>query len=120
MRSDDQAKIAAQFGGTEPPEFLTPGINAYYSLPAGASSCYGDQVMCALESLTHASSGPGLDAADLAARMCECFSEDSHYGTLNAHAGLLPDDLPVPRGYRHGSITGMLRLHLDGYDCGTS
>ena len=40
----DQAKIAAQFGGTDPPEFLEPGINAYYSLPAGASSCYGDQV----------------------------------------------------------------------------
>jgi hypothetical protein len=117
----DLPLLASQFEGVAEPEFLEPGVNPYYTLPAGASSCYGDQMLCALESLTSASSSSsspsssaGLDAQDLCQRLLATFSEDSHYGTLAASQGVLEDDMPVRRGYRHGSIREMVDGHLKG------
>lgn len=113
----DLELLASHFDKVDEPEFLEPGINPFYTLPAGVSSCYGDQMLCALESLATpspdcAGASAGLDVQDLCKRMIEKFSEDSHYGTLAASQGLLADDMPVSRGYRHGSVHAMMDGHL--------
>ena len=115
----DLTLLASHFDGVDEPEFFEPGVNPYYTLPAGVSSCYGDQMLCALESLTEPSPddgsvGTGLDTQDLCQRMIEKFSEDSHYGTLAASDGVLEEDMPVTRGYRHGSVRAMVEGHLNG------
>lgn len=96
-----------QMGRWEKPEFLRPSINAFYQVPTGTNSCYGDQALLVLESLV---ARGACDPRDICKRFVEAFQEGGsieHYGPLdrgNPTAG----ELPIQGGWRHGSVLGFL------------
>jgi len=94
-------------GAWDCPEFLTPSINAYYRVPVGSHSCFGDQAATVLRSLVHC--GGKVDIDDLTKRHITKFGPESDYGALGRHDGAGAGDLPIEGPWRHGSIATFLR-----------
>lgn len=90
----------------ETPEFLVPSHNAYYRVPCGSHSCFGDQAAVVLQSLV--ACGGRVDVEDLVRAHVEKFDERSEYGKLGRHDGIGAGDLPIDGPWRHGSIAGFL------------
>ncbi len=88
------------------PEFLTPSHNAYYRVPCGSHSCFGDQAAVVLQSLVE--SGGRVDVDDLVRAHVAKFDERSEYGRLGRHDGIGAGDLPIDGPWRHGSIAQFL------------
>lgn len=88
------------------PEFLTPSHNAYYRVPCGSHSCFGDQAAVVLQSLVE--KGGRVDVSDLVRAHVAKFDEGSEYGRLGRHDGIGAGDLPIDGPWRHGSIAGFL------------
>ena len=90
----------------ETPEFLVPSHNAYYRVPCGSHSCFGDQAAVVLQSLV--ACGGRVDVEDLVRAHVEKFDERSEYGKLGRHDGIGAGALPIDGPWRHGSIAGFL------------
>lgn len=91
----------------ESPEFITPSMNAYYRVPCGSYSAYGDQAAVVLASLV--ACGGRVDAASLIKAHVEKFGPHGDYGRLGRHDGIGAGDLPIEGPWRHGSIDKFLR-----------
>mmetsp|Transcript_85619 Transcript_85619/g.266230 ORF Transcript_85619/g.266230 Transcript_85619/m.266230 type:complete len:437 (+) Transcript_85619:104-1414(+) len=94
-------------GRWENPEFLRPSINAFYRVPSGTNSCYGDQALLILESLV---SRGACDPEDICNRFVQAFREGGsleHYGPLD-RGSPTAGELPIEGGWRHGSVLGFL------------
>ena len=88
------------------PEFLTPSMNAYYRVPCGSHSCFGDQAAVVLQSLVEC--GGKVDTSHLVQAHVSKFDAKSEYGRLGRHDGIGAGDLPIDGPWRHGSIAGFL------------
>ena len=102
------------------PEFITPSLNAYYRVPCGSHSCFGDQAATVLESLV--ACGGKVDPSHLVQAHVRKFGPDGAYGQLGRHDGIGAGDLPIDGPWRHGSIDGFLRNVTSGKSwpaCGT-
>eukprot|EP00747_Dinoflagellata_sp_TGD_P183904 gnl/TRDRNA2_/TRDRNA2_39110_c0_seq2.p1 gnl/TRDRNA2_/TRDRNA2_39110_c0~~gnl/TRDRNA2_/TRDRNA2_39110_c0_seq2.p1 ORF type:complete len:422 (+),score=70.71 gnl/TRDRNA2_/TRDRNA2_39110_c0_seq2:75-1340(+) len=91
----------------ETPEFITPSLNAYYRVPCGSHSCFGDQARVVLSSLV--ASGGRVDTSHLVQAHVQKFDERTEYGRLGRHDGIGAGDLPIDGPWRHGSIAGFLQ-----------
>ena len=91
----------------ETPEFITPSLNAYYRVPCGSHSCFGDQAATVLESLV-ACDGK-VEPSHLVQAHVRKFGPDGDYGKMGRHDGIGAGDLPIDGPWRHGSIDGFLR-----------
>lgn len=107
-------------GRWETPEFITPSMNAYYHVPVGSHSCFGDQAVTVLKSLVHSG---GVEMSDLIKRHVEKFGPQGEYGALGRHNGATGGELPIKGPWRHGSIDTFLRNVKRGApypDCGAN
>lgn len=93
-------------GRWDSPEFLRPSLNAYYHVPLGSHSCFGDQAAVVLRSLVRAG---GLDLEDLIRAHVDKFGPRGEYGPLGRHDGAAAGDLPISGPWRHGSIATFLQ-----------
>jgi len=106
-------------GCWEAPEFTSPSMNAYYHVPLGSHSCFGDQAATVLRSLVRC--GGRVDPNDLVAGHVERFGPAGEYGALGRHDGATGGDLPISGPWRHGTISSFLRRVAAGVpypECG--
>mmetsp|Transcript_86529 Transcript_86529/g.253289 ORF Transcript_86529/g.253289 Transcript_86529/m.253289 type:complete len:428 (-) Transcript_86529:698-1981(-) len=94
-------------GCWEAPEFTSPSMNAYYHVPLGSQSCFGDQAATVLRSLVRC--GGRVDTTDLVAGHVEKFGEQSEYGKLGRHDGVTGGELPIKGPWRHGTVASFLK-----------
>eukprot|EP00931_Biecheleriopsis_adriatica_P089827 TRINITY_DN63902_c0_g1_i1.p1 TRINITY_DN63902_c0_g1~~TRINITY_DN63902_c0_g1_i1.p1 ORF type:complete len:472 (-),score=69.54 TRINITY_DN63902_c0_g1_i1:581-1996(-) len=99
----------------EAPEFVKPSLNAWYQVPLGSFSAYGDMTLEVLKSLVDSHR---LHPDDIERRFVSKFGEEGDYGPLDGR----PGDLPVLGAYRHNSLKSFLKKVYDGFhwpECGT-
>merc|ERR1712232_541658 len=90
---------------------MRPSMNAYYHVPMGKQSCYGDQALEVLRSLVACG---GMDPHHLERSFMNRFSEHGEYGPL-PHEGLYNGskqdvrELPIKGPWRHISLAGFLK-----------
>ena len=104
----------------ENPEFITPSLNAYYRVPCGSHSCFGDQAAIVLESLV--ACGGSVNPPHLVQAHVAKFGPQGDYGKMGRHDGIGAGELPIEGPWRHGSIAGFLRNVESGKGwpaCGT-
>eukprot|EP00746_Dinoflagellata_sp_MGD_P028917 gnl/MRDRNA2_/MRDRNA2_168426_c0_seq1.p1 gnl/MRDRNA2_/MRDRNA2_168426_c0~~gnl/MRDRNA2_/MRDRNA2_168426_c0_seq1.p1 ORF type:complete len:450 (+),score=80.43 gnl/MRDRNA2_/MRDRNA2_168426_c0_seq1:74-1351(+) len=109
-----------QAGRWDAPEFITPSMNAYYHVPLGSHSCFGDQAVQVLKSLVHSG---GVEISDLIKRHVDKFGPKGEYGALGRHDGASGGELPIKGPWRHGSIATFLKNVQRGVpypDCGAN
>lgn len=104
----DQLK---QLNRWENPEFLCPSLNAYYQVPCGSNSCFGDQAFVVLQSLVRSGT---VDTNDLIAAHVQKFGPDGSYGPLGSTNVQSAGDLPISHPWRHGSLDRFLRNIRNG------
>lgn len=107
-------------GRWENPEFISPSMNAYYHVPLGSHSCFGDQAVTILKSLVHCG---GVDMSNLIKMHVEKFGPQGEYLALGRHDGASGGELPIKGPWRHGSIDRFLRNVARGVpypDCGSN
>lgn len=93
-------------GRWEEPEFVVPSLNAYYRVPLGSQSCFGDQAACVLRSLVRCG---GVDPHDVVQEHIHTFGLDGEYGPELNPNGAAGGELPIEGPWRHGSIAGFLQ-----------
>jgi hypothetical protein len=102
------------------PEFICPSLNAYYQVPCGSNSCFGDQAFVVLESLTRCGA---VNIDDLVAAHVQRFGPSGNYGPLGNTNVQSAGDLPIKGPWRHGSLDKFLRNVAKGVkfpNCGTN
>ena len=91
------------------PEFHDPSLNAFYKVPCGSQSCYGDQAYVLLRSLVQMK---GLKVDEATADLQTFFGEQEEaqggYGKLQ-RGELTQESLPIDGPWRHGSITQFVK-----------
>jgi len=113
----DQLKVLNRW---ENPEFVCPSLNAYYQVPCGSNSCFGDQAVVVLESLVRCGA---VSTDDLIAAHVQKFGPDGAYGPLGSTNVQSAGDLPISRPWRHGSLDRFLRNVGNGFSfpqCGSN
>lgn len=88
------------------PEFICPSLNAYYQVPCGSNSCFGDQAFNILQSLVRCGT---LSTNDLIAAHVEKFGPGGEYGRLGSTNVQSAGDLPISGPWRHGNLDRFLR-----------
>eukprot|EP00931_Biecheleriopsis_adriatica_P079225 TRINITY_DN52628_c0_g1_i1.p1 TRINITY_DN52628_c0_g1~~TRINITY_DN52628_c0_g1_i1.p1 ORF type:complete len:417 (+),score=52.83 TRINITY_DN52628_c0_g1_i1:49-1299(+) len=88
------------------PEFVCPSLNAYYQVPCGSNSCFGDQAWLVLESLARCGK---VNTGDLIEAHVQKFGPQGVYGPLGSTNVQSAGDLPISRPWRHGSLDRFLR-----------
>lgn len=102
------------------PEFVSPSLNAYYQVPCGSNSCFGDQAFVVLQSLVRCGA---VNANDLIEAHVQKFGPHGSYGPLGSTNVQSAGDLPISRPWRHGSLDRFLRNVQNGADfpaCGSN
>merc|ERR1719161_800142 len=88
------------------PEFTSPSLNAYYQIPCGSNSCFGDQAFVVLQSLVRCGA---VNTSDLVASHVQKFGTSGEYGPLGNTNVQSAGDLPIKGPWRHGSVDRFLR-----------
>lgn len=95
-----------QLNRWEKPEFSCPSLNAYYQIPCGSNSCFGDQAYVVLQSLVRCKK---VNTDDLIKAHVEKFGPHGEYGRLGSTNVQSAGDLPIKGPWRHGSLDRFLR-----------
>lgn len=98
-------------GSLDTPEFVSPTLNAFYSVPLGNRSCYGDQAFVLMQHLV--AHGGVLEPSELSHELEAAFRPESEggslgYGELEGTNGLTNKEMPIDGPWRHGSMKGFL------------
>jgi hypothetical protein len=88
------------------PEFSCPSLNAYYQVPCGSNSCFGDQALTVLDSLVRCKT---VNTNDLVSSHVQKFGPQGDYGPLGSTNVQSAGDLPIKGPWRHGSLDKFLR-----------
>lgn len=99
------------------PEFVSPALNAFYSLPIGNRSCYGDQAWVLMKHLVDSGNSTlSVTPQKLEAEFTTAFDVNGSlgYGAIDGTLGLTQENMPIDGPWRHGSIKGFVELHSAG------
>ena len=109
----DRNIIESKIGNANP-EFWPVNLSPFYSLPTGMRSCYNDESLAMLYSLTPTNI---FNADRTKASLLSMFSPESAYAEANAQrasAAASKDRQPITGPWQQASITSFLKATAEG------